>query len=372
MKQKKHKRVELGEVLHYEQPTKYIVSSVDYNNNFATPVLTAGKSFILGYTDEENGIFPQEKLPVIIFDDFTTAIKFVDFPFKVKSSAMKILHADKSKADIKFLFYAMQTIDFTVRKHKRHWISEYSKIKISLPSLVEQKQITDKLDKVSTEIKKGLQYTKKSINTAGTIFESRVIAILEKGRKSGWEEVRLDKVFKFFNGKAHEKYISSIGKYKVVNSKFISSNGLIYKRTDKQLFPLMRGDITMVMSDVPNGKALAKCFVIDKDDTYTLNQRICVLRPLNKVDIRFFYQQLNRNSYLLAFDNGQRQTNLRKEDILGCPLLVPDLPKQEKISDELEELFSQSKELTVQVQKQQELFDLLYSSALNQSFQIKT
>lgn len=158
------KIVKLEEVLHYEQPTKYIVSSVDYDDSYATPVLTAGKSFILGYTNEKNGVFPTEKLPVIIFDDFTTAIKFVDFPFKVKSSAMKILHADKSKADIKFLFYAMQNITFPVRKHKRHWISEYSKIETPLPPLAEQKHIVDKLNKIFVEIEKGKEKTKQQLN----------------------------------------------------------------------------------------------------------------------------------------------------------------------------------------------------------------
>jgi type I restriction enzyme M protein len=137
--------VELGQVLDYEQPTKYIVSSVNYDDKYTTPVLTAGKTFILGYTNEKNGIF-QEKLPVIIFDDFTTAIKFVDFPFKVKSSAMKILHADKSKADIKFLFHIMQRITFPINEHKRYWISEFSKIKIPLPSLAEQERIVAELD----------------------------------------------------------------------------------------------------------------------------------------------------------------------------------------------------------------------------------
>jgi|CXWL01.1.fsa_nt_gi restriction endonuclease S subunit len=136
----------LGEILDYEQPTEYIVHSVDYNNKNSTPVLTAGKTFILGYTNEKTGIC-EKNLPVIIFDDFTTAIKIVDFPFKVKSSAMKILHTDKSKASIKFLFYAMQRIVFPVTKHKRHWISEYSNIQIPLPPLAEQRRITDELEK---------------------------------------------------------------------------------------------------------------------------------------------------------------------------------------------------------------------------------
>ncbi len=76
--------VKLDDVLKYEQPTKYIVASTNYSNDNQTPVLTAGQSFILGYTNETENIFTD--FPVIIFDDFTTAFKFVDFPFKVKSS----------------------------------------------------------------------------------------------------------------------------------------------------------------------------------------------------------------------------------------------------------------------------------------------
>jgi type I restriction enzyme M protein len=136
--------VELGEILDYEQPTKYIVNSVNYDNNYNTPVLTAGKTFILGYTNEKEGIF-KEKLPIIIFDDFTTAIKFVDFPFKVKSSAMKILHPKKDRVDIKFLYHVMQEIKFVGNEHKRYWISEYSKIKIPLPPLKTQQQIVKKI-----------------------------------------------------------------------------------------------------------------------------------------------------------------------------------------------------------------------------------
>jgi type I restriction enzyme M protein len=145
--------IELGKVLEYEQPTKYIVQSVDYKDEYSTPVLTAGKTFILGYTNEKKGIF-QDDLPVIIFDDFTTATKFVDFPFKVKSSAMKILHANKSEVDIKYLYYIMQKIDFSHDTHKRYWISEYSKIKIPLPPLNVQKKIILEIEKQENLIKK--------------------------------------------------------------------------------------------------------------------------------------------------------------------------------------------------------------------------
>lgn len=147
----KWEMVRLGDVLEYEQPTKYIVESTDYDNAFDTPVLTAGQSFILGYTNETRNIYTN--LPVIIFDDFTTATKYVDFPFKVKSSAMKILRATE-KADIKFLSYYISTISVDTGLHRRYWISKYVGMHIPLPPLKVQQQITDVLDRASALIEK--------------------------------------------------------------------------------------------------------------------------------------------------------------------------------------------------------------------------
>ena len=154
-----------------------------------------------------------------------------------------------------------------------------------------------------------------------------------------WETKILGDVCDFYNGKAHEKKIDSNGKYQVVNSKFVSSNGEKAKRTNKAQFPLLKEDIVMVMSDVPNGKTLAKCFLIDKDDTYSLNQRVCAIRTTN-FDKRFLYYQLNRNQYLLDFNNGENQTNLRKGDILNCELLVPPIEEQQRIVVILDEAFA--------------------------------
>ncbi len=128
----------LEKCLDYEQPQKYSVNDTEYDDSFNTPVLTAGKSFILGHTNETNGIY--KNLPVIIFDDFTTAIQFVDFQFKVKSSAMKILKA-KPNIDTKFIFELMKTIKYQTGGHGRHWISKYSKLGIELPHIDEQKRI---------------------------------------------------------------------------------------------------------------------------------------------------------------------------------------------------------------------------------------
>ena len=131
-------------LLSYEQPTNYIVKDTNYNSEYETPVLTAGKSFILGYTNEKENIFSE--LPVIIFDDFTTESKFVDFPFKVKSSAMKILHINTDLVLPKFAFYLMQATQIDHDNHQRYWISTYSQEEIALPPLKEQERILSVLE----------------------------------------------------------------------------------------------------------------------------------------------------------------------------------------------------------------------------------
>lgn len=131
-------------LLEYEQPTKYIVRGTNYKPSYKTPVLTAGKSFILGYTNESDNIF--NDLPVIIFDDFTTESKFVDFPFKVKSSAMKILHINTDLILPKYAFYLMQATKIDHENHQRYWISSYSQKEVALPPLKEQERILSKLE----------------------------------------------------------------------------------------------------------------------------------------------------------------------------------------------------------------------------------
>ena len=130
----------LEDIVDYEQPTAYIVNSTSYNDSYPIPVLTAGKSFIIGYTNEVKGIY--SKLPCIIFDDFTTDSKFVDFPFKVKSSAMKILQVRKG-IEIEYVAMFMNTTRLIGNTHKRYWISEYSKLTIPIPPKAEQKRIVD-------------------------------------------------------------------------------------------------------------------------------------------------------------------------------------------------------------------------------------
>ena len=134
------------EVCDYEQPGKYIVESTNYSDDYTTPVLTAGQTFILGYTDETEGIYQASKSnPVIIFDDFTGAFKWVDFPFKVKSSAMKLL-TPNGKALLRYIFHYMGCLNFSSDEHKRLWIATYSKFKIPVPPLEVQREIVQVLD----------------------------------------------------------------------------------------------------------------------------------------------------------------------------------------------------------------------------------
>ncbi|ENG4093670.1 restriction endonuclease subunit S [Escherichia coli] len=167
----------LGEITKYEQPTKYLVKAKDYHDTYTIPVLTAGKTFILGYTNETHGIYQASKAPVIIFDDFTTANKWVDFDFKAKSSAMKMVTScDDNKTLLKYVYYWLNTLpsEFAEGDHKRQWISNYSQKKIPIPcpdnpekSLAIQSEIVrilDKFSELTAELTAELNMRKKQYN----------------------------------------------------------------------------------------------------------------------------------------------------------------------------------------------------------------
>ena len=139
----------LEDIVDYEQPQAYIVESTDYSDDYDIPVLTAGKTFVIGYTNEETGIC--DNLPVIIFDDFTTDSKYVEFPFKVKSSAMKILRVRRG-INIKYVAAFMAITKLIGKTHKRYWISEYSKIEIPIPPQKEQERIIMAIEQITAHL----------------------------------------------------------------------------------------------------------------------------------------------------------------------------------------------------------------------------
>lgn len=154
-----------------------------------------------------------------------------------------------------------------------------------------------------------------------------------QGQATEWQSTLLGAVVDYENGRAHENEIDENGDFIVVNSKFISTDGEVIKRTNTPYCLANKEDILMVLSDVPNGRAIAKCFFVDESGKYTVNQRICRLRSKN-VNSKFLFYLINRNPYFLSFDDGVKQTNLKKSEVLECPLMVPSSPiEQQKIAD---------------------------------------
>jgi len=211
-----------------------------------------------------------------------------------------------------------------------------SEVNLLIPSLPEQQKIANILntwDKAIATQEKLIaekQKLKKGLMQQLLTGEKRFA-----GFDDEWEEVILNEACNFKNGKGHEQFIDEAGQYVVVNSKFISTGGRVKKYTKTQAAPLVKDDIVMVMSDVPNGKALAKCYLIEEDYKYSLNQRICSLKAKG-VDTKFLYYQLNRNKFYLKFNDGLSQTNLKKKEVLGCPIVVPSIEEQEKIVTTIE------------------------------------
>ena len=153
-----------------------------------------------------------------------------------------------------------------------------------------------------------------------------------------WEVKTLGDLCSFSNGVAHENFVDENGEYILVNSKYISSDGEVVKFSKKQLFPIQPNSVLMVMSDVPNGKAIAKCFLVPSKFKGTLNQRICMFTDF-KANNEFLYRIINRNKYYLAFDDGVKQTNLRKQDVLNCPIPIPPtVAEQQRIAKALSDI----------------------------------
>ncbi|WKZ61954.1 MAG: restriction endonuclease subunit S [Saprospiraceae bacterium] len=251
---------------------------------------------------------------------------------------------DKKKVDIDFFRFLFPTPEFkrtltlispgSAGRNRVLKKSDFLKIKFLFPTLPEQTRIASfltVLDKKIAQLKQKktlLEQYKKGVMQK--LFSQELRFKDENGNEfPKWEKKYLRDLVEFRNGKAHEQNISEDGKYIVVNSKFISMEGEVIKYSDYQICPLEFGEIAMVMSDVPNGKALAKCFFVDENDRYTLNQRICALKAIS-IEPRFLQFILNRNRYYLLFDSGVGQTNLTKDEVLNCPLKVPSSREEQK------------------------------------------
>lgn len=367
---------ELGELLPFEQPTAYIVKSTDYCDAYATPVLTAGKSFILGKTNETDGIFDQ--LPVIIFDDFTTATQFVNFRFKVKSSAIKILHINTDLVIPKYIFYRLQIIQFDHSTHKRYWIQSYSKIKVLIPPLDEQFRIVARVEELFSELDKAVD-TLKTTKEQLEVYRQAVL----KDAFSDFEKkdsIRNLTMVVTSGSRGWAKYYSNSGALFVRIGNLTHSGIDIDFRDIQHITPpdnaegvrtrLQPNDVLVsITADLGSIG-----FVSEKVEEAYINQHIALVRFQNPVQGRFMAWYL-RSEYgqkdLLKNKRGGGKLGLGLDDIRDTPVpIVSDLVAQKTV-DEIEERLSVCDSIEKTVDATLAQADAMRQSILKQSFEEK-
>ena len=363
--------VKLGDILEYEQPTKYIVDSVNYEDGFKIPVLTAGKSFVLGYTDETTGIF--DNLPVIIFDDFTTAFHYVDFPFKVKSSAMKILKPVKERADIKYLFYKMQTISIDNDLHKRYWISTYSQIQILLPSLPQQQKIANILDAADALRQNDKALIAKYDELTQALFLDMFGDPVSNPK--GWEKVLLKSVCTKITDGTHFSPEPQEKGFPYITAKHVKNHGLdfyskptyiseeahaeIYKRCTPEY-----GDVLYIKDGATTGIACINTF----DEPFSMLSSLALIKP-NKKTLNSYYlcHWLNnpkiKSKLLSEFMSGAAIQRYTLTKINSFELCIPSIDLQNQFAERVAVIEEQKAIAQKSLEKSEELFNSLLQKA---------
>lgn len=334
--------VKLGDVLDYEQPTKYIVKCKDYQNE-GMPVLTAGQTFILGYTDETNGIFEASKEnPVIIFDDFTTSFHWVDFNFKVKSSAMKMLRVlSEREVSFRFVYYAMKCIKYQTLEHSRQWISKYSQIEIPLPSIEVQTEIVRILDKFTSleaeleaELKAELDCRKRQYeyyrdkllsfdNVGGQEVEwKKMSEVCLKTSKINWKLVEGE--YKYIDLSSVDRDNHKISDCTIINKENAPSRAQQVVKTGDILFGTTRPTL------------MRFCYIPKEYDGEVCSTGYCVIRVNNEmINSHFAYHFLftqKFQDYVEGHQKGASYPAISNKDVMSFELPIPSLQEQERIA----------------------------------------
>lgn len=345
-----YKEYELGELLYYEQPTPYIVESTDYNDAYETPVLTAGKSFILGYTDEKEGIYDQ--LPVIIFDDFTTASQYVNFKFKVKSSAMKILTPVTELVLPKYIYYRIQIIQFDHSTHKRYWIQQYSKIRVSIPPIPEQERIVARIEELFSQLDAGVETLKKTKAQLAVYRQ----AVLKEAFEGDYPRKQLKEFSKAISGFAFKSSrYSPDGNYVVVKIGNVKERHFDFSRdltktleADDSIlekYLLRRGDCLITLTGSRGKRDYGFVAMVGNQNNYLLNQRVAALRFDQSVALpEFFQYYLASPSYrdmFFGYETGNvGQGNVGIKALLDPYVILPDIDTQKRIIEDVEDRLS--------------------------------
>ena len=302
------------------------------NPNGEIKIFAGGKTVINANEDDIENANIMYVPSVIVQSRGVIDVIYCDQPFTFKNEMWA--YTINSPITVKYLYYVLKN-NIQIFRDKASIMGSLpqislqttEKFEIPIPPFPIQEEIVRILDHF-TELAAELQAELQARQEQYEYYNNRLLSFDDDIPK-----MKLNDVVTFMNGKGHEKYIEDQGAYIVVNSKFISTAGKVIKYSNSQISPLYKDMILMVMSDLPNGKALAKCFVVDADNKYTLNQRIgaFTIRDKNLITTRFLYYILDRNKQLLSYDNGADQTNLRKGDILNIIIPVPPLSEQQRI-----------------------------------------
>ena len=335
--------VKLGDVLGYEQPTKYIVKCKDYQNE-GMPVLTAGQTFILGYTDETNGIFEASKEnPVIIFDDFTTSFHWVDFNFKVKSSAMKMLRVlSEREVSFRFVYYAMKCIKYQTLEHSRQWISKYSQIEIPLPPIEVQTEIVRILDKFTSleaeleaELKAELDCRKRQYE----YYRDKLLSFENVGgQEVEWK--KMSEVGTFIRGNGLQKKDfteSGVGciHYGQIYTKFntFTDKTLTYcsENVARKLTPVHPGDLIIACTS-ENVEDVCKTVAwLGKEDIVTGGHACVFSHHENPKYIAYLLQTENFFQQKKKYARGVKVIDIKVADLQKITLPIPSLEEQHRI-----------------------------------------
>ena len=361
-------KVKFDDVLKYEQPTKYIVETENYDDSFNTPVLTAGKSFILGYTDEKNGIF--NDVPVIIFDDFTTSFHFVDFPFKVKSSALKILKAVRDKADIKYLYYKMLTIKFEAEQHKRYWISKYSQIEIPLPPLPTQQHIAAILDQADAIIQNNRAIVQKYDALTQSLFLD-MFGDPVKNEK-GWEKIELKNFGKISTGNTPSRadlknydndYIEWIKTDNIIENQFHISKAQEYLSFEgAKKGRIVKENSLLVTCIAGSLQSIGRAGISNRKIAF--NQQINAIEPNDNVNISFLYFLVkNSRKYIQDHASSGMKRMLSKGEFEKIKMILPPITLQNQFAERVALIESQKQQAQLELAKSEELFQSLLQKA---------
>ncbi|MGM5470646.1 restriction endonuclease subunit S [Flavobacteriaceae bacterium LMO-SS05] len=374
----------LNEVLDYEQPTKYIVETTDYDDSFETPVLTAGKSFLLGYTNDKEGIF--KNVPAIIFDDFTTSFHYVDFPFKVKSSAMKILIPKESFVDLKYVYQQMKQVRIDTQLHKRYWISRFSNKVIPFPKTdiqnndsATQKRIAQILDNAAALRDKTQQLLNEYDQLAQSIFLEMFGDVVNNPKN--WKTKTIEELVVNekgsikrgpFGGALKKEIFVEQGylvyeQYHALNNDFNFERYYIDDENFERLkgFEVKPGDIIISCS----GVYLGKLAIIPKDAKKGIINQALLKVTLDEQKMRkdffvFHFTQQNFRDKYFGANRGAGIPNFPPmASFKKFPFIAPPINLQNQFAEKID-LIEKQKELAKrELQESEDLFNCLLQKA---------